>query len=611
MITAIESRKMKNNLQKIKQTFTEIADAIQDMGIDVNCDPVTKYAEKIRSIPSGSGSGFTSATAYVEEVGQDSPMTADVEIINDTLAFTFGLRAGAPGRDGYDGQDGTPGKDGKNGADGRSVLSIVKKYALGNNPTTPPAAFNTEDPATLTTDYTNNRFIWCEETTNYSDGTDTVIKYIITVHGEPGATGVGTKGPIIYPAGVWNPYSAYTVSDTKVPYVYYAEAENKEDRYWILKKDVVFNADGTNLAPINNSDHWERMESYDAIYSDIGVFNSALVGKFVFAGNYIFSQEGFGSSDSEHIQMDRVYTDYEDVEKAISQYLNYSFYIRNTRQDIMDSIAKYNWFRPNILIDSITGQILMNKAEINSESFQIVSEEVPKIDDVFIGTDSKLEVEVPAVYSSYSTYNNFILLDRSFNLGSLENSDTVIVKAGSIDVNIEELWSSTTPILNTGSVTTIVSEIRLGTRTGTLLNSDLTVTHNSVFDLNESTESVKVEWDEFIFSPDTLLSDIVLYFYVVLRIESETPSNSLRYNGTVSTHLSYTNNIDIDPSTSLRIGTNGFYFGSTKSCVELNNDGTISFRSGNYVFRIGKNGFFASCDGGSGFFDITNTLIPK
>jgi len=51
------------------------------------------------------------------------------------------------------------------------------------------------------------------------------------VHGEPGATGVGTKGPVIYPAGVWNPYSAYTVTDTKVPYVYYAEAENKDDRY--------------------------------------------------------------------------------------------------------------------------------------------------------------------------------------------------------------------------------------------------------------------------------------------------------------------------------------------------------------------------------------------
>lgn len=34
------------------------------------------------------------------------------------------------------------------------------------------------------------------------------------------------------------------------------------------------------------------MESFDAIYSDIGVFKAANVGKFVFDDKYIFSQEG-------------------------------------------------------------------------------------------------------------------------------------------------------------------------------------------------------------------------------------------------------------------------------------------------------------------------------
>jgi hypothetical protein len=34
------------------------------------------------------------------------------------------------------------------------------------------------------------------------------------------------------------------------------------------------------------------MQNYEAIYSNIGVFNQALVGRWVFAGNYMFSQEG-------------------------------------------------------------------------------------------------------------------------------------------------------------------------------------------------------------------------------------------------------------------------------------------------------------------------------
>lgn len=52
----------------IKNTFSDIKKEIISKGVDVSdCDPVTKYAEKIRSIPSGSGSGFTSATAYVKK----------------------------------------------------------------------------------------------------------------------------------------------------------------------------------------------------------------------------------------------------------------------------------------------------------------------------------------------------------------------------------------------------------------------------------------------------------------------------------------------------------------------------------------------------------------
>jgi len=84
------------------------------------------------------------------------------------------------------------------------------------------------------------------------------------------------------------------------------------------------------------------MESYEAIYSDIGVFNSALIGKFVFAGEYIFSQDGFGSSSEEYILMDRMYDDYEDVAAAISNYIAISKTVMTKEYGSIDLSYKYN-----------------------------------------------------------------------------------------------------------------------------------------------------------------------------------------------------------------------------------------------------------------------------
>ena len=47
-----------------------------------------------------------------------------------------------------------------------------------------------------------NRYLWCEETTTYTKSSPTTIHYIVAVHGEPGANGTGSDAPIIYPAGV-------------------------------------------------------------------------------------------------------------------------------------------------------------------------------------------------------------------------------------------------------------------------------------------------------------------------------------------------------------------------------------------------------------------------
>ena len=49
----------------------------------------------------------------------------------------------------------------------------------------------------------DNPYLWCQETTKYTDGTySTPIYYIVAVKGEPGANGTGNSAPIIYPAGI-------------------------------------------------------------------------------------------------------------------------------------------------------------------------------------------------------------------------------------------------------------------------------------------------------------------------------------------------------------------------------------------------------------------------
>jgi hypothetical protein len=102
---------------------------------------------------------------------------------------------------------------------------------------------------------------------------------------------------------------------------------------------------------------------------------------------------------------------------------------------------------------------------------------------------------------------------------------------------------------------------------------------------------------------------VVLYFEVLLGIESDTPYKNLFCNGIVHANIPYSNGEEKDPDTSLYIGTNGFYFASTKSVVELNEKGDISFMSGNYGLKIGNNGILISKDRGSSYSNITEKLF--
>lgn len=114
----------------------------------------------------------------------------------------------------------------------------------------------------------------------------------------------GDNGPIIYPAGVWNANTEYIAYLTRAPYVYYEPDES----YYVLNVKPLVSGEhegsiwkGESCAPGKYYEEdliWIKMDTFEAIYADIGVFKHALVGKWVFHGNYMFSQEGVLGYDS-------------------------------------------------------------------------------------------------------------------------------------------------------------------------------------------------------------------------------------------------------------------------------------------------------------------------
>lgn len=127
----------------------------------------------------------------------------------------------------------------------------------------------------------------------------------------------GKRGPMLYSAGVYGTGKKYYTTDNKKPYVldpadreyYYLEKGNFSANsdcndgngpdttgmeYWYTEYDVADgskdNLPSTNVA--NGGSNWVKMEQFDVILANVGIFNSALVGSGVFYGEWFYSQNG-------------------------------------------------------------------------------------------------------------------------------------------------------------------------------------------------------------------------------------------------------------------------------------------------------------------------------
>lgn len=192
---------------------------------------------------------------------------------------------------GAPGAQGPAGEQGPQGEKGAGIASVTYKYLISDisdeSEIEQQADKFTETRPAITELSSDKPYLWCQETTTYTDDTSRTIYYIETVLGK-GET--GRSAPLIYPAGVWDDDKVYVVSPSKVPYVWY-ESANEEEKGYYKAKDVDSEKRFSGVTP-TNTDYWEQMEYMESIYSDIGVFNQALVGKWVFHENYMFSQEG-------------------------------------------------------------------------------------------------------------------------------------------------------------------------------------------------------------------------------------------------------------------------------------------------------------------------------
>ena len=125
----------------------------------------------------------------------------------------------------------------------------------------------------------------------------------------------GNRGPILFSAGVYGMGKKYYTDGVRKPYVldpadkeyYYLETGNyspgatvngvKDDKgmeFWYAypdgnqhSKDNIPSKDS-----ITDDPHWVKMEQFDVILANVGIFNSALVGSGVFYGDWFYSQNG-------------------------------------------------------------------------------------------------------------------------------------------------------------------------------------------------------------------------------------------------------------------------------------------------------------------------------
>lgn len=275
---------------------------------------------------------------------------------------------GEKGDKGDTGPQGPVGPQGPTGSDGVSGIpgvDFVVKYCLGTETSyTGTSSPSGEEPSgwtdyvpTITSAYP---YIWCiQGRREYTTIENSTINWgspfrLTGTKGLPGETGPqgptgptgptgpqgpsGGRGQIVYPAGIYDPYTTYSTTDKKAPYVY----DSVAGEFYVL--NYIMDWKGTsqgNILP-SQSDKWVQLESFEALYTKVGIIANGLIGSAVFNGDYMFSQQGINASGG-----------------ASSNYEKFN-------KD--DPYNSSNEFRPSFCVNLRTGQAWMGAGKIAMNS---------------------------------------------------------------------------------------------------------------------------------------------------------------------------------------------------------------------------------------------------
>lgn len=263
---------------------------------------------------------------------------------------------GEQGPQGETGPAGPIGPMGPNGISGIPGKDIEARYCLGTEDTY-IATYNSNvaninDPTSygwlktvpsVTEDYP---YIWCIQTSfvyeRAGEDSESYVRNLEYPWSEPfrlsgvnGLPGERGKSQIIYPAGIYDNTTSYTADDDKAPYVF----DTSDNNFYVLNyKGTWLGTQQDNRTPSqdyaeNNGKYWMLMQSFDAIYANIGVFGNALVGSAVFNGDYMFSQSG--------------------INKNGGTSSSYQYFCDKNSSDPFD---EDNTFRPNWCVNLRTGE---------------------------------------------------------------------------------------------------------------------------------------------------------------------------------------------------------------------------------------------------------------
>lgn len=292
---------------------------------------------------------------------------------------------------------------GSQGIPGIGITEIYEEYYLSDSPTE-----LTGGTWSKTWSWQQGKYTWQRTTVKYSDGSSWTSDPICA-SGPSGDSGEGNAGPIVYPAGVYDITKTYYATSQKAPYVFdptdTSDEPDHTGNYYFLNDTSVSGWTGNKQSVGNQYPHenaasenpsWVKMESFDAMYANIGVFGNALVGSAVFNGDFIFSQQGKNINDwpwtesthyenfnadfiKQYMNDTLIYREYNtdgpinelDLSRLnVGQYIYYwigdnspqryiyEVILRDSKKAAVMQTMTNDWFLPNFCVDLKTGAMI-------------------------------------------------------------------------------------------------------------------------------------------------------------------------------------------------------------------------------------------------------------